>query len=108
MFRGREQSKPELGFNLLKKLADEVAEDGIVESSPAGRAQHGHGPGPDPQEVRSPRRAEAEKDRRSAERDAVEAAEQQALADLRAAHVAKAEPKRRRGPSDNLDPDIDV
>jgi len=34
MFRGREQSRPELGFNLLKRLADDVAELGFVESSP--------------------------------------------------------------------------
>ena len=34
MFRGREQSRPELGFNLLRKLADDVAEDGFVESAP--------------------------------------------------------------------------
>ncbi|OZM70083.1 translation initiation factor IF-3 [Amycolatopsis antarctica] len=33
MFRGREQSRPELGFRLLQKLADEVAELGFVESS---------------------------------------------------------------------------
>ena len=58
MFRGREQSKPELGFNLLKKLAEDVAEDGIVESAPKrGRTQHDHGDRPDPQEVRRPRRA---------------------------------------------------
>ncbi|WP_410660120.1 translation initiation factor IF-3 [Amycolatopsis sp. lyj-112] len=34
MFRGREQSRPELGFRLLQKLADEVTELGFVESSP--------------------------------------------------------------------------
>jgi translation initiation factor IF-3 len=34
MFRGREQSRPELGYRLLQKLADEVAEIGVVESSP--------------------------------------------------------------------------
>jgi translation initiation factor IF-3 len=34
MFRGREQSRPELGFNLLKRLADDVADIGFVESSP--------------------------------------------------------------------------
>ncbi len=34
MFRGREQSRPELGFRLLKRLADEIAELGYVESSP--------------------------------------------------------------------------
>ncbi len=34
MFRGREQSRPELGFRLLKRLADDVADLGIVESAP--------------------------------------------------------------------------
>jgi translation initiation factor IF-3 len=34
MFRGREQSRPELGFRLLKRLADEVTDLGFVESSP--------------------------------------------------------------------------
>ncbi|WP_073261636.1 translation initiation factor IF-3 [Cryptosporangium aurantiacum] len=34
MFRGREQSRPELGFRLLKRLADEVTELGFVESAP--------------------------------------------------------------------------
>jgi translation initiation factor IF-3 len=34
MFRGREQSRPELGFRLLQKLADDVSELGYVESSP--------------------------------------------------------------------------
>jgi translation initiation factor IF-3 len=34
MFRGREQSRPELGFRLLKKLADDVVEYGFVEYSP--------------------------------------------------------------------------
>jgi translation initiation factor IF-3 len=34
MFRGREQSRPELGFRLLKKLADDIVELGFVESSP--------------------------------------------------------------------------
>ena len=34
MFRGREQSRPELGLRLLAKLADDVAELGFVESTP--------------------------------------------------------------------------
>ena len=34
MFRGREQSRPELGFRLLRKLAEEITELGFVESSP--------------------------------------------------------------------------
>ncbi len=34
MFRGREQSRPELGLRLLNKLAEDVGEIGFVESSP--------------------------------------------------------------------------
>jgi translation initiation factor IF-3 len=34
MFRGREQSRPELGSRLLQRLANDVAELGFVEASP--------------------------------------------------------------------------
>ncbi|MEV8436866.1 translation initiation factor IF-3 [Actinosynnema sp. NPDC051121] len=34
MFRGREQSRPELGYRLLQRLAEDVAELGFVESNP--------------------------------------------------------------------------
>jgi len=34
MFRGREQSRPELGFRLLQRLAEDVSDLGFVESSP--------------------------------------------------------------------------
>ncbi len=34
MFRGREQSRPELGFRLLQRLGEDVQELGFVESSP--------------------------------------------------------------------------
>jgi translation initiation factor IF-3 len=34
MFRGREQSRPELGFRLLQRLAADVEELGYVESAP--------------------------------------------------------------------------
>ena len=34
MFRGREQSRPELDYRLLQKLADDVNELGFVESQP--------------------------------------------------------------------------
>ncbi|OMQ10288.1 translation initiation factor IF-3 [Corynebacterium amycolatum] len=34
MFRGREQSRPELGFRLLERLAADVEEYGTVESRP--------------------------------------------------------------------------
>ena len=34
MFRGREQSRPELGYRLLERLANDVEEYGFVESRP--------------------------------------------------------------------------
>ncbi len=34
MFRGREQSRPELGFRLLRKLSEEISELGFVEAAP--------------------------------------------------------------------------
>ena len=34
MFRGREQSRPEMGYRLLQRLASDVADLGVVESNP--------------------------------------------------------------------------
>ena len=34
MFRGREQSRPELGFRLLQRLAEDVQDISVVESAP--------------------------------------------------------------------------
>jgi translation initiation factor IF-3 len=34
MFRGREQSRPELGFRLLEQLAEDIADIGFVEYTP--------------------------------------------------------------------------
>src|SRR6266581_3276147 len=34
MFRGREQSRPELGYRLLQRLSEDVSELGFVESNP--------------------------------------------------------------------------
>ena len=34
MFRGREQSRPELGFRLLARLAEDIGELGVVEAAP--------------------------------------------------------------------------
>ncbi len=109
MFRGREQSRPELGFNLLKKLADDVAEDGFVESAPKQDGRN-------MLMVLSPTRkksearvdAEAQKQARMAERAAAAEAERTAEAEHRASHQTETTTKRRRGPADNLDPDIDV
>ena len=34
MFRGREQSRPELGYKLLQKLAEDIGDSAVVESAP--------------------------------------------------------------------------
>ena len=109
MFRGREQSRPELGFNLLKKLAEDVAEDGTIESQPR---QDGRNMlmvlAPTRKKAEAREWEKAEKADKAAKRQADADAEAQAQADMRAAHVAKAEPKKKRGPADNLDPDLDL
>jgi len=35
VFRGREQSRPEMGVKLLQKLAEEVNSFGLIESTPS-------------------------------------------------------------------------
>jgi translation initiation factor IF-3 len=68
MFRGREQSRPELGFRLLQRLAADVSELGFVESAPK---QDGRnmimvlGPTKKKSEARAERAAE--RDRRATE-----------------------------------------
>ena len=109
MFRGREQSRPELGFNLLRKLADDVAEDGFVESAPK---QDGRNMlmvlSPTKKKSEARVDAEAQKQARMAERAAAAEAERTAEAEHRAAHQTGTGTKRRRGPADNMDPDIDL
>ena len=63
-----------------------------------------------PHKKKSEARAEAaaERDRRMAERQADADAERSQLADLRAQHAAEPVSKKRRGPADNLDPDVDL
>jgi translation initiation factor IF-3 len=34
MFRGREQSRPELGYRLLQRLAEDIGDHAVVESAP--------------------------------------------------------------------------
>jgi translation initiation factor IF-3 len=70
MFRGREQSRPELGFRLLQRLAEDVAELGFVESAPK---QDGRnmvmvlGPVRKKADVMAEQRAERESRKRDAE-----------------------------------------
>lgn len=107
MFRGREQSRPELGFNLLSKLAEDVASDGQVESAPK---QDGRNMimvlAPTRKKSEAKIETQAEKNRRAAERAADLEAEQKELAESRA--LASERTKRKRGPADNMDPDIDL
>ncbi len=112
MFRGREQSRPELGVNLLKRLAEDVAEFGFVESSPK---QDGRNMlmvlGPTKKKTEARVDEKVERDRRMAERAAAQEAERQAEADLRAQHTQQGQQvaaKKKRGPADNMDPDIDL
>ncbi len=109
MFRGREQSRPELGFNLLKKLADDVAEDGFIESAPK---QDGRNMlmvlSPTRKKTEAKVEVEAAKAARAASREAAAEAERNEQAELRAAHASVAAPKKKRGPADNMDPDIDL
>jgi translation initiation factor IF-3 len=107
MFRGREQHRPELGFRLLQKLAEDVTELGFVESSPK---QDGRNMimvlGPHRKKADAKADHEAEKAEKAAERAAAAADEQ---AERDAAHAAgpvAAKKERRR--SENLDADIDV
>ena len=109
MFRGREQSRPELGYNLLKKLAADVDEFGFVESSPK---QDGRNMlmvlGPHKKKVEARADVRAERDRRAAERQADADAERTEAAASRAKAAAEPVVKKRRGPADNLDPDLDL
>jgi translation initiation factor IF-3 len=108
MFRGREQSRPELGITMLKKLSDDVAADGFVEQVPRQEGRNMHmvlAPTRKKSEARADQ--EAAKQARMAQRAADAAAEHQLEVELREA--AKAQPtKKKRGPADNLDPDVDL
>ncbi len=107
MFRGREQSRPELGMNLLKRLADDVAEFGFVESAPK---QDGRNMlmvlGPTKKKTEAKAEQAEERDRRMEQRRADAEAERAEEARLRAA--ATRTTKKKRGPADNMDPDIDL
>ncbi|GGO75800.1 translation initiation factor IF-3 [Nocardioides deserti] len=107
MFRGREQHRPELGFRLLQRLAEDVTDLGFVESSPK---QDGRNMvmvlGPHKKKADAKVDVQAAKDARTAERAAAEAEEQ---AERDAAHAAgPVAQKKERGRSENLDPEIDA
>ncbi|WP_187361179.1 translation initiation factor IF-3 [Phytoactinopolyspora mesophila] len=96
MFRGREQSRPELGFRLLQRLASDVEELGFVESSPK---QDGRNMvmvlGPHKKKADAKAEREAVKAERQAQRQADEEAERAE----RAAGRAAAEKERSDRPA---------
>jgi len=102
MFRGREQHRPELGFRLLQRLAEDVADLGFVESSPK---QDGRNMvmvlGPHRKKAEAKAQAKAEKAEKAASRAAEEAEE-------RTARAKPAAQKKERGRSENLDPEIEA
>jgi translation initiation factor IF-3 len=107
MFRGREQHRPELGYRLLQKLAEDVTELGFVESAPK---QDGRNMimvlGPHTKKADAKAAQKAAKESKAAERAAEEAEE---LAE-RTAHNAgrPVAQKKERGRSENLDPEIEA
>lgn len=106
MFRGREQHRPELGFRLLQRLAEDVAELGFVETNPK---QDGRNMtmvlGPHKKKAEAKSEMKAAKTARAAERTAEHEAER---AERSASAAAHAGPKKERRRSESLDPDIDV
>jgi translation initiation factor IF-3 len=105
MFRGREQHRPELGFRLLQRLAEDVQELGFVESAPK---QDGRNMimvlGPHKKKAEAKADARAERDRRAAVRAADHEAEQTERTER--ATVAAGEPRKERRRSESLDPDM--
>jgi translation initiation factor IF-3 len=103
MFRGREQSRPELGFRLLQRLAQDVSNLGYVESAPK---QDGRnmimvlGPHKKKAEARAER--EAARIRRAAERTAEEAAERAERAAGREAAASERAARTGTHPADEL------
>jgi translation initiation factor IF-3 len=102
MFRGREQHRPELGFRLLQRLAEDVSDLGFVESQPK---QDGRNMtmvlGPTKKKSEARAAVKAEKEKVAAEREADREAER---AERSSASAGDAKKPRRR--SENLDPDM--
>ncbi len=107
MFRGREQHRPELGFRLLQRLAEDVTELGFVESAPK---QDGRNMimvlGPHRKKAEAKVELAAEKQTRAAERKAAEEEERSERTAHNAGHAVAA--KKVRGRSENLDPEIEA
>jgi translation initiation factor IF-3 len=109
MFRGREQSRPELGYRLLQRLAEDVSDLGFIESNPR---QDGRNMimvlGPHKKKSEARAEVEAEKQRRVADRQAEEQADRAERAEQvqrREKEKATGAGRKPKGPADNLDPE---
>ena len=107
MFRGREQHRPELGFRLLQRLAEDVTELGFVESTPK---QDGRNMvmvlGPHRKKADARLEMAAEKVTKAEARAEAEAEERAERTAHNAGHAVAA--KKERGRSENLDPEIEA
>ena len=106
MFRGREQHRPELGFRLLQRLAEDVQDLGFVESAPK---QDGRNMimvlGPHKKKSEAKAEAKVAKQERAAAREAERAEER---AERIAAQSGAPAQKKERRRSEALDPEIDA
>ena len=104
MFRGREQHRPELGFRLLQRLAEDVTELGFVESSPK---QDGRNMvmvlGPNKKKSEAKAEVQAAKASRAAEKAAEREAEHAERTSVAPTDPSEKKPRRR---SESLDPDM--
>ena len=104
MFRGREQHRPELGFRLLQRLAEDVSELGFVESNPK---QDGRNMvmvlGPHKKKSVAKAEVKAAKETAAAERAAEQAEERAERTSTQPAGTKKA-----KRVNEALDPDMDL
>jgi translation initiation factor IF-3 len=111
MFRGREQHRPELGFRLLQRLAEDVDDLGFVESAPK---QDGRNMimvlAPHKKKAEAKAEVKAAKQERAAERAAAVAEEhaERTAGRVAAQEAAASAPKTERRRSENLDPDVEA
>jgi translation initiation factor IF-3 len=107
MFRGREQHRPELGFRLLERLAQDVEELGFVESAPK---QDGRNMimvlGPHKKKAEAKAEVKAAKAERAAAREAEVEAERTEHKERAAAAHAAPKPERPKRRSENVDADM--
>ena len=105
LFRGREQSRPEMGVKLLQRFADDVAEFGVAETRPTIDGRNMTmivGP------LRSKSDARAEQNEaRKAERSRQQE-KRRTAAEQKAAHQAEAEAERQKRPQEKPEAGFEI